>query len=356
MDHIFERKLFSILSRILENVEYREAYDANVPNRRFEGILGGRRERPIIQKVGLLLDIRGLEDVSVWHEAFKAIDSWFYDHTQNVSKQVDLSIGIISTEGYSFKRLLLYPLGFYQHLRRDLAMTMIMDVHDWTEALTIFSQKARLYQIDLLIIVFPCSPKSVAENKAIELKRLLRSMKQRIIWLIGPGSSDKIKSIDPTYQARCLQYPQSTVSCADATEQQIDISICQPMEWNTTMHNVQVPAQSTSSTPFIENLKLFNRKERFHLIGCALGNPLFTLSTDFMDKISKMFSNEFVIPDTAFVAMDYHLDWIYASLFLASGKRQVGQMVGKNKSITILKRDETIIKANNEDSDLYSAS
>ncbi|MGL4354938.1 MAG: hypothetical protein ACRCTP_13820 [Aeromonas popoffii] len=64
----------------------------------------------------------------------------------------------------------------------------------------------------------------------------------------------------------------------------------------------------------ILNLKSFNRKERFYLVGQMLGNPDFRMDDKQLDKISKLIDVE--IPREYFAAMDYHLDWIYASLHL----------------------------------------
>ncbi|EKB17159.1 hypothetical protein HMPREF1168_03386 [Aeromonas veronii AMC34] len=64
----------------------------------------------------------------------------------------------------------------------------------------------------------------------------------------------------------------------------------------------------------ISNLKSFNRKERFYLIGQMLGNPEFRMDDNQLDKISKLIG--LTIPRKYFAAMDYHLDWIYASLYL----------------------------------------
>ena len=66
----------------------------------------------------------------------------------------------------------------------------------------------------------------------------------------------------------------------------------------------------------IQFLESFNRKERFFLIGEALGNPEFRLAKDFRTKLGNELG--LPIPADAFVAMDYHLDWIHASVFLAS--------------------------------------
>lgn len=68
------------------------------------------------------------------------------------------------------------------------------------------------------------------------------------------------------------------------------------------------------SNSLIDNLKSFNRKERFYLIGQMLGNPEFHMDKTSLDEISKLIKVK--IPSEYFAAMDYHLDWIYASLFL----------------------------------------
>lgn len=68
------------------------------------------------------------------------------------------------------------------------------------------------------------------------------------------------------------------------------------------------------SNSLIDNLKSFNRKERFYLIGQMLGNSEFRMDDNQLDKISKLIG--LTIPRKYFAAMDYHLDWIYASLFL----------------------------------------
>jgi len=66
---------------------------------------------------------------------------------------------------------------------------------------------------------------------------------------------------------------------------------------------------------FIVNLERFNRKERYFLIGMALGNPEFKLAPEFRDRLGNKYS--LTIPDTAFVAMDYHLNWIFAAAALS---------------------------------------
>ena len=63
----------------------------------------------------------------------------------------------------------------------------------------------------------------------------------------------------------------------------------------------------------VELLSQFNRKERFFLVGQALGNKGFSLAEDFRKKLGDEIKSE--IPADAFVGMDYHLDWIAASLW-----------------------------------------
>lgn len=65
----------------------------------------------------------------------------------------------------------------------------------------------------------------------------------------------------------------------------------------------------------IENLRSFNSKERFFLIGRALGNSNFTPSETFRKEIENRLNLK--LPSQLFAAMDYHIDWLYASLYLA---------------------------------------
>lgn len=96
----------------------------------------------------------------------------------------------------------------------------------------------------------------------------------------------------------------------------------------------------------IKNLSLFNRKERFFLIGYALGNKAFTLSEEFRASIKQsLIQLKEDIPSNAFVAMDYHIDWIFASIFLTANK----------KNSSIYPRDNRLIKATQEDIDLIIA-
>ena len=63
----------------------------------------------------------------------------------------------------------------------------------------------------------------------------------------------------------------------------------------------------------IDHLRSFNRKERFILLREALGRD--TLGDAFRRRLSDAIG--VAVPDGAFVAMDYHLDWLQMALYLA---------------------------------------
>ena len=97
----------------------------------------------------------------------------------------------------------------------------------------------------------------------------------------------------------------------------------------------------------IEILESFNRKERFFLIAQALGNPTFELSDDFQQKLGKAVGLDhqgIEIPADAFAAMDYHLNWVHASLVLAhctddQGKKDLlgnGGIVNSQQDVDLL--------------------
>ena len=109
------------------------------------------------------------------------------------------------------------------------------------------------------------------------------------------------------------------------------------------------------SYQFVDNLRKFNRKERFHLIGMALGNEDFAISDEFAAQLQKTFCSEGIdFADRQYVAMDYHLDWIYASLFLSSKSPAVVKVVG---GAPLYERDKArkCITATQQDIDLILA-
>ena len=68
----------------------------------------------------------------------------------------------------------------------------------------------------------------------------------------------------------------------------------------------------------IQFLKRFNRKERFLLLCTALGysEHEFRLGKDFREELSGLLRTP--VPCDAYVAMDYHLDWLHMALYLAT--------------------------------------
>ncbi len=92
----------------------------------------------------------------------------------------------------------------------------------------------------------------------------------------------------------------------------------------------------------IEHLRNFNRKERFILLREALGAETFTLDAGFRARLGETISVP--VPADAFVAMDYHLDWLQMALYLAATP---------SPPCPIPKRD--LFEANQQDVDLLVA-
>lgn len=67
------------------------------------------------------------------------------------------------------------------------------------------------------------------------------------------------------------------------------------------------------SNPLLRMLAKLNSKERFFLVGYALGNREFRLGKDFRKTLGQRLNIK--IPSDSFCAMDYHLDWIFAALY-----------------------------------------
>lgn len=95
-------------------------------------------------------------------------------------------------------------------------------------------------------------------------------------------------------------------------------------------------------TNLLEQFRKFNSKERFFLIGAAFDNINFSLSDNFSSRLRDVLSIN--ITNDAFNAMDYHLDWIWASLIFAFTDKK-----------NIISNDSKIIKGNQEDIDFLIA-
>ena len=94
----------------------------------------------------------------------------------------------------------------------------------------------------------------------------------------------------------------------------------------------------------IDYLKAFNRKERFILLHEALGfeDQSFRLSGNFSQRLSDCLGMR--VQRNAFVAMDYHLDWLQMALWLAD-----------NGDTEYTIPNEGLVFANQEDIDLLVA-
>ena len=106
----------------------------------------------------------------------------------------------------------------------------------------------------------------------------------------------------------------------------------------------------------IENLRRFNRKERYYLIRTALDIPEFKLGKSFRESLQECLGLQ--VPEHAFAAMDYHLDWIYASLFLANKGMGVDEVVRRpfcnsEKKITATQQDIDLLIAYPGDSECH---
>jgi len=102
--------------------------------------------------------------------------------------------------------------------------------------------------------------------------------------------------------------------------------------------------QAVDPTAVIECLRSFNSKERFFLIGHALDNPTLKIGQRFKMAVEGCLGIS--VPDGAFTAMDYHLDWLWASLYLTFNGHTVPGVVPNT---------DRVIKAQQEDIDFMVA-
>lgn len=100
----------------------------------------------------------------------------------------------------------------------------------------------------------------------------------------------------------------------------------------------------------VEKLERFNRKERFFLVAQAVvGSPKsFGLHPAYREKLAEALGIP-IPPHDVFVAMDYHLDWIYAALELVTNEKSVYESPGGADDPMLN------VNANQEDIDLLVA-
>lgn len=102
----------------------------------------------------------------------------------------------------------------------------------------------------------------------------------------------------------------------------------------------------------VEALRQFNRKERYWLIRNALGPSSGQLGEDFRNAIGALLGIQ--IPEDAWWAMDYHLDWLVGALALERGKQKVGDAL-PNPDTSVNKEPVALVQGNQEDIDLVVA-
>jgi hypothetical protein len=92
-----------------------------------------------------------------------------------------------------------------------------------------------------------------------------------------------------------------------------------------------MPAYSDGGwmSELLENLKAFNRRERFFVVGWALDNPHFTVGDEFRAHLAR--DTGIQIPADAFCAMDFPLDWIKGCLWLTKVSKQPFQRSGNGR-------------------------
>ena len=98
--------------------------------------------------------------------------------------------------------------------------------------------------------------------------------------------------------------------------------------------------ERASTSDLIKHLRSFNRKERFILLREALGTDV--LGGAFRRQLGD--SIRVAVPANAFVAMDYHLDWLQMALYLADNPLPPQRI-----------RNDDLVAGTQEDADLLVA-
>ena len=95
----------------------------------------------------------------------------------------------------------------------------------------------------------------------------------------------------------------------------------------------------------VRSLQEFNRKERYWLARYAVGQPFLTLSKRFRQNLGAAISTserQVQIPECAWWAIDYHIDWLVGALRLEAAPDEVGpflnggEITGTQQDIDLL--------------------
>jgi len=84
-------------------------------------------------------------------------------------------------------------------------------------------------------------------------------------------------------------------------------------------------------------LRRLNSKERFFFIGHVLGKEGFPISRAFRSRLEETVAIS--IPPQVFSAMDYHLDWLYASMCVAAPNSGSGPFSNREQMIMAQQED-----------------
>ncbi len=103
-------------------------------------------------------------------------------------------------------------------------------------------------------------------------------------------------------------------------------------------------------TDLIETLERLNRKERFFLVGEALGNHKFEMSGYFRGRLANEIGVD--IPDNALTAMDYHIDWIAAAVTLYASPDS-GDVFENSREVTGTQEDVDFLVAFKDEEGVY---
>lgn len=102
----------------------------------------------------------------------------------------------------------------------------------------------------------------------------------------------------------------------------------------------------------VDALKKFNRKERYWLIRNALGPSSAQLGKNFRHAIGALLGIQ--IPEDAWWAMDYHLDWLVGALALERGSKMTDD-APINTVVQVNGMPVALVQGNQEDIDLVVA-
>lgn len=109
------------------------------------------------------------------------------------------------------------------------------------------------------------------------------------------------------------------------------------------------------SSSLVQYLQMFNRKERYWLLKNALGelHSDLPLSISFRKRLSAVIEQN--IPEDAWWAIDFHIDWLFGALVLDRMGSSDGEPLQNPQSEGMESRGHRLIRGTQEDFDLIVA-